>query len=133
MSQGTPGSGGEQGHQSPRGARITPADLLTLQTYDLVIFENVGADALAPDRQRLLLSYVKDLGGGLLIVGGPDAFGGGGWRGSELASIFPVQLELPDRIVTLHRNPRLWVNERVQAFGNSPAHCGFWVSAACQP
>ncbi|MEK6703159.1 MAG: vWA domain-containing protein, partial [Planctomycetota bacterium] len=77
-----------------------PSDLLTLQTYDLVIFENVGADGLSPDRQRLLLSYVKDLGGGLLIVGGPDAFGGGGWRGSELATVFPVELELPDRVVT---------------------------------
>ena len=37
MSQGTPGSGGEQGHQSPRGARITPADLLTLSRIPLAI------------------------------------------------------------------------------------------------
>ena len=34
---------------------------------------------------------------------------------------------LPDRIVTLYRNPCLWIPERLQAFGSSRAHCDFWT------
>jgi CDP-diacylglycerol--glycerol-3-phosphate 3-phosphatidyltransferase/cardiolipin synthase len=37
MSQGTPGSGGEQGHRSRSGARITAADLLTLSRIPLAV------------------------------------------------------------------------------------------------
>ena len=34
---------------------------------------------------------------------------------------------LPDRIVTLYRNSRLWAYERLQAFGDFPGHCDFWA------
>src|SRR3954466_16078584 len=34
---------------------------------------------------------------------------------------------LPDRIVTLYRNPRLWADERLRAFGTSRAHRDFWA------
>lgn len=37
MSQGTPGSEGEQGHRSPPGARVTAADLLTLSRIPLAV------------------------------------------------------------------------------------------------
>jgi Mg-chelatase subunit ChlD len=77
-----------------------PADLLTLGGYDLVILENVPADAVETDRQLLLASYVRDLGGGLLMVGGPQSFGAGGWRGSPIEPLLPVNLELPDKLVT---------------------------------
>jgi C-3',4' desaturase CrtD len=33
---------------------------------------------------------------------------------------------LPDRVVTLHRDSRLWAKERLQALGDSPAHRRFW-------
>jgi C-3',4' desaturase CrtD len=33
---------------------------------------------------------------------------------------------LPDRMVTLHRNPRLWAEERVRALGDTPSHRRFW-------
>ena len=29
---------------------------------------------------RLLATYVHDMGGGLVMIGGPDSFGAGGWR-----------------------------------------------------
>ena len=44
MSQGTPGSEGEQGRRSPSGARITAADLLTLSRIPLAVaFVLVGS------------------------------------------------------------------------------------------
>lgn len=76
-----------------------PGDLLSLQAYDLIVLENVPAEAISPEKQRALVSYVKDLGGGLFTVGGPESYAAGGWRGSELAAIWPVSLDLPDRLL----------------------------------
>src|SRR5215475_188019 len=33
---------------------------------------------------------------------------------------------LPDRVVTLHRDPSAWAEERLRALGNTPAHRAFW-------
>jgi C-3',4' desaturase CrtD len=34
---------------------------------------------------------------------------------------------LPDRTVTLHRNPAAWADERARALGDTPAHRRFWA------
>lgn len=75
-----------------------PADILTLQSYDLIIFQNVSAMQVAPAVQQLLARYVNDLGGGFLMIGGDRTFGAGGWTGTPIAEILPVQLELPKEI-----------------------------------
>jgi C-3',4' desaturase CrtD len=64
-------------------------------------------------------------------------FEAGGVGGELLSAIGMPALEgealpgyvawLPDRVVTLYRDPRLWATERLQAFGASPAHCDFWA------
>lgn len=77
-----------------------PADLLGLQAYDMVVLENVPADALSRESQETLVDYVRDLGGGLVMIGGPQSFGAGGWRGTPIEPILPVRLELPDKLVT---------------------------------
>ncbi len=76
-----------------------PLDLLRLQAYDLIILENVPADALGLIGQARLASYVSELGGGLVMVGGPASFGAGGYKGGPLEPLLPVKLELPDRLV----------------------------------
>jgi uncharacterized membrane protein len=77
-----------------------PPDLLTLQAYDLVILDNVAADRLTSSYQELLVAYVRDLAGGLVMVGGPDSFGAGGWRGTPLEPILPVRLDLPEKVLS---------------------------------
>ncbi len=74
-------------------------DLLSLQAHDLVILQNVPADAVDLRAQETLAAYVRDLGGGLVMVGGPDSFGAGGWKGSPLEPILPVKLDLPEQLV----------------------------------
>lgn len=76
-----------------------PTDLLELQRYDLVILENIPADAVSTAVQELLTVHVRDLGGGLVMVGGRESFGAGGWKGSRLEPMLPVVLDLPDRVV----------------------------------
>lgn len=82
-----------------RRAEAFPADLLQLGGFDLVVLENVPSENIPAELQSLLVSYVKDLGGGLMMVGGPQSFGAGGWRGSAVEPILPVHLDLPDRLV----------------------------------
>jgi len=83
--------------QERRSIDQFPNDLVTLQNYDAVILVNVprGAGGLSERQQELLTSYVHDMGGGLLMIGGPNAFGAGGWQGSKLEEILPVDMDIP--------------------------------------
>jgi len=76
-----------------------PRQMLDLQAYDLVVFENVPAEALDAAQQELLVSQVRDLGTGFVMIGGPDSFGAGGWYGTPVAEILPVRVDLPDQII----------------------------------
>lgn len=90
-----------QGTDIPDAAHITPDQfptrLIDLESYQAVILANVprGPGELTEDQDRLLTRYVRDLGGGLLVIGGPEALGAGAWQGSELEKILPVELEPP--------------------------------------
>lgn len=75
------------------------SDLLRLQAHDLVILQNVPAELVDPRAQGALVAYVEDLGGGLVMVGGPDSFGAGAWKGSPVEDILPVRLDLPEQLV----------------------------------
>ncbi len=70
-------------------------DLLSLQRYDLIILDNVAAFELNPGQQALLGRYVHDLGGGLIMVGGEQSFGAGGWNGTEVEAVLPLELDPP--------------------------------------
>ncbi|HMB95469.1 MAG TPA: hypothetical protein VKK61_05470, partial [Tepidisphaeraceae bacterium] len=74
-----------------------PNSLIELQNYDAVILANVprGAGGLGEEEQRMLATYVHDMGGGLVMIGGEDAFGAGGWQGSKLEEVLPVNMDIP--------------------------------------
>lgn len=78
-------------------AASMPQALPELLQYDAIVVVNVrrGFDGLNEAQDRALATYVKDLGGGLVVVGGPNAFGAGGWAGSQLESVLPVLCASP--------------------------------------
>ncbi|MFI4873052.1 MAG: VWA domain-containing protein [Phycisphaerales bacterium JB061] len=76
-----------------------PTDLLGYQPYDLVILENVPADEVGEQAQQMLAAHVRDMGGGLIMVGGPASFGAGGWAGTAVEPILPVELDLSEKLV----------------------------------
>lgn len=76
-----------------------PDNLLALQAYDLVILENVPAEAVPETTQKALDAHVRQMGAGLVMIGGPDSLGAGGWKGSILEPLLPVRLDLPERLV----------------------------------
>lgn len=102
-----PGNGGQLLLKALRGEGISvedvdhvtperfPGSAVALQNYDAVVLANVprGFAGLGAEQERALIRYVRDLGGGLLVVGGPDALGAGQWQGSELEKVLPVDME----------------------------------------
>ena len=69
--------------------------LVFLSGYDAVVLVNIPKWALSDEQDRMLHAYVHDLGGGLLMIGGRESFGAGGWIDSELAKVLPVKLNPP--------------------------------------
>jgi uncharacterized membrane protein len=77
--------------------RSFPTDAVALQSYDAVVLHNVpyGMGGLDNIQDRMLASYVHDMGGGLVMIGGKDSFGAGGWTGTKLEEVLPVNMEIP--------------------------------------
>ena len=56
-----------------------PDSLSDLQNYELLMLSNVPATALTLRQMDLARTYVRDLGGGLIMLGGDQSFGLGGY------------------------------------------------------
>jgi len=74
-----------------RAPEAMPARLEELEPYELVILSDVPATALSDDRMDALQRYVRDFGGGLIVVGGERAFTPGGYKDTVLEEILPVR------------------------------------------
>jgi len=74
-----------------------PENLARLMDTDAIILANTGCGYFTYQQQEMLSRYVTDLGGGLIMVGGPEAFGAGGWIGSPTAEVLPVDLDPPQK------------------------------------
>ena len=69
-----------------------PFDLVTLQTNDVLILDNVSADLLQPTQMDVIESYVQNLGKGLVVIGGDRAFGRGGYHDTPLERTLPLDM-----------------------------------------
>jgi len=74
-----------------------PQSLTELNAYDCVILANVSMYHFNQAQQEELVQYVHDSGGGLVMVGGPQSFGAGGWIHSPVADALPVRLDPPEK------------------------------------
>ncbi len=81
-------------HVDEAGATGVPADLGGLAGYDLVVLSDVRASDLSPTQIEALASYVKDLGGGLILLGGDRSMGPGGYARTPLEEVSPVSFDL---------------------------------------
>ena len=66
-------------------------DPVELADCSLVILNNIPAYAMSDAQQRALTSYVRDLSGGLIAVGGDRAFSVGGYYHTPLDEVLPVE------------------------------------------
>ncbi|MBL8046034.1 MAG: VWA domain-containing protein, partial [Anaerolineales bacterium] len=73
-----------------------PSELPALAEYASVILVDVPARQLTQRQMNALETYVRDLGGGVVAVGGPTSFGVGGYFKTPLERILPVDMEIKD-------------------------------------
>jgi len=64
---------------------------LTPGRYDVYILGDVPAECLTRTQQRLLAAAVRR-GAGLMMLGGRSSFGEGGWAGTPVADVLPVEV-----------------------------------------
>ncbi len=80
---------------APSGWRVFPPEALPAEpaaylTPSVIVLNDIPAGRLSPQRQDRLRQYVRDLGGGLVILGGAHAFAAGAYPGSTLEALSPL-------------------------------------------
>lgn len=64
-----------------------------LFAYHAVVLDDVEAEMFTTDQQALIARFASERGGGVLMLGGPDSFGKGGFARTPVADVLPVYLE----------------------------------------
>ncbi|MCL4867552.1 MAG: VWA domain-containing protein [Anaerolineae bacterium] len=96
-----------------------PANLAELSNYGAIILVNVNAKYLTPRKMEILQTYVRDLGGGLVAVGGPQSYGMGGYFQTPLEETLPVDMQIKDQerfpavsiVIVIDRSGSMGMNE----------------------
>ena len=64
-----------------------------LFAYRAIILGSVEAASFSPDQLRMLADFVSKRGGSLLMLGGRRSFAEGGWAGTPVAEVLPVEFD----------------------------------------
>ena len=78
-------------------AAALPDTLAQIANYQGIVLANVPATEISTQRMKLLQSFVRDLGGGLVAIGGPNSYGVGGYFQTPLEETLPVDMRLKDQ------------------------------------
>ena len=101
-----------------RDAFGSPETLLDLFAFDSIVLNNVPATRFSENQIRLIRDYVRDFGGGLVVVGGKFSFGAGQYAGTALDDALPVSCstdhlpELSTSVAVVVDTSRSLVNQR---------------------
>ena len=74
-----------------------PTDFASLASYDSVVLVDVPRLRLSDRQLAALQVYVRDLGKGLVMIGGPESYGAGGYQKTPLEEALPVDMGVRDR------------------------------------
>jgi len=80
-----------------RSAERCPHRLIELSNYAAIVLDGVSAPTLGKRRMECLESYVRDTGGGLIVLGGPQSFGAGGYYQTALERALPVTMDVKNK------------------------------------
>ena len=59
-----------------------------------MILANVPKEAFTESQHQLLASNCHDMGAGLVMLGGRDSFGAGGWMNTPVEKALPVDMQI---------------------------------------
>lgn len=97
-----------------RAPNELPVGLVPLAQYDSILVANVPARFLSRSRMEAINAYVRDLGGGLLFVGGPESYGPGGYFQTPVEDALPVETRIRDQ----QRLPQLTIAYLIDTSGS---------------
>lgn len=108
--------------------------LAELQAYDSVILANVprssGQDektvsSFSDEQIAMLVRNTEQFGAGLVMLGGPNSFGAGGWSNTELEKAMPVDFQIKNAKVQAVGALVLMMHASEMAKGN------YWQKVVC--
>jgi uncharacterized membrane protein len=104
-----------------------------LFAYDAIILGSVESSLLSLEQQKMIVEFVSERGGGLLMLGGRHAFTEGGYRDSVLQKIAPVVL--PDRAqpefsrrIRIQPSAAAWVHPALLLADSSEKSIARWLT-----
>ncbi len=79
---------------SIRGSEQAFTSLAELQQFDTVLLGNVPREHFTDDQIQMLVRNTQQMGAGLVMLGGPNSFGAGGWTNTELEKAMPLDFQI---------------------------------------
>jgi Mg-chelatase subunit ChlD len=76
-----------------RSTGAIPRSVAELARYDLFMLSDVPADRVSAEQMDAIERYVRDLGGGFMMLGGQHAYGLGGYDGTRMEELLPVWMD----------------------------------------
>ena len=86
--------------------------------YAALVFDNVPGFGISVSQMEVLERYVRDMGGGVLMLGGEKSFGAGGYYRTPLEKILPVDMDVPTK-VSIPSLAMVMVIDRSDSMGSS--------------
>ncbi len=74
-----------------------PTTRAQLFNYRAIVLGSIEASFFTGDQLRMLSDFVSERGGGMLLLGGRSAFAEGGYVGTALSDVMPVDMEVSGR------------------------------------
>jgi uncharacterized membrane protein len=87
-----------------------PTTLEEIAPFRVIVLSNIRPSDLTPAQQEVLGRFCGELGGGILMMGGPETFDGS-WQGSRLEQLLPVVFATRGGVEGLDRPFRIQLTE----------------------
>jgi Ca-activated chloride channel family protein len=78
---------------------MLPANATALAAFSAILIHDVPALSFSRTQLEQIASYVRELGGGLVNIGGHNSYGLGGYYKTPLESVLPVAIDVSQTVV----------------------------------
>jgi uncharacterized membrane protein len=90
---------GEKMTLDVRAGSTLPDNPEAYRAYDCIVLANLARPFLSEQQMKVIETCVKDQGAGLVMIGGDQSFGAGGYLGTPIEDALPVQMDLKNQRV----------------------------------
>ncbi len=74
-----------------------PTSIEQLQRFDCIVLANISAGKFSQNQMTMIKAHVKDLGAGLIMLGGNNSFGAGGYEQTPIEEALPVSMDIQQK------------------------------------